>query len=316
MPSPSRGSDVQPREQRPIRPPGAPPRPTAPTTARLAPAPSRVVAPPPAALASIPEAPALPPASSGTHQPIAGFSEPPARPLPKPPPGDLTGQSPARQSPKSPSAPKHFAPAGVAPKGHVAPTGVAPPLVSVDLTRRIIGDGPDAIPLQTPGWTPSMGDKPRLERLLDPLPELDVDISVRRLRRQPAFVVSVALAVAAGLAVSGWWVKHQYFSPPEAVQNIELLDAGDNYRLEWRGPDVPYTALLVHDDGEVQGNLQKWIRGWGLYMPKTYPGLTADSCFVVQPEGTAVIEKHLDLSNLDASGGALVCIADFLKENG
>lgn len=213
--------------------------------------------------------------------------------------------------PAPPKVPQHI-PALVS----AEPDRLPPRPVSTPLTRHAIGSEPDAVPLQTPGWTRSVGEKRRIERPLDPLPELDVDISARPLSRQPAFLVSMTLAVIALLGVGGWWVRNQFFSPPDAVETITLLDAGDNYRLEWRGPDVPYTVLVVHDDGQVQGDVSGWVRDWALYMPKDYPELAADSCFVVQPATVTITGTAIDVGGLSASGGAMTCIADMSTEDG
>jgi hypothetical protein len=142
------------------------------------------------------------------------------------------------------------------------------------------------------------------------LPELDQDIEARPLRRQPVFIVSLVLAIVVALTVVGFWVKQQFFSAPDAVQGINLLDGGENWVLEWRGPDVPYTVLVVDGDGVVQGDISEWIRQWQVYMPKDYPELSADSCFVVQPQETADLSASIDLRRLSATGGSSLCLAD------
>lgn len=150
-----------------------------------------------------------------------------------------------------------------------------------------------------------------MEREAEVLPELEAEIKPRPLRRQPAFLVSMGLALVAVLVCGGLVIRHTMYGAPDRVENVTLRDTGDNYLLEWDGPDVPYHLDLTTADGAKPEDVSGLLRSWEAWVPKDGLGVAQDSCLVIRPQETEESEPFtVDAQELEAQGGAIVCVAD------
>ncbi|RKR73959.1 hypothetical protein C8E83_1059 [Frondihabitans australicus] len=288
--------------KRPIRPAGAPPRPGA--------AGGRVDAPSPV------------PSESAAHLDDATVVRPQPIPLPRrvlrdeplvaeriAPPGRESGREGVGGRVPDPATTRP----ATAPVRTLAPAAAAlptAPAVASVLTHRTIGRSAGHLDLGDPRW--SVGSATTLlETRVDVLPELDDDVPVRRLTRQPAFLVSMGAAVVVVVVVVVIVLMQTVFRGPDRVENLQLLDGGANYVLQWNGPNVPYAIAMTNASTGKTIDVSSLVRGGReAWIPKNGAEVTDRSCFIVRSQREATSQKlPATAAGLSAQGAAKVCVS-------
>ncbi|KQQ27610.1 hypothetical protein ASF54_02135 [Frondihabitans sp. Leaf304] len=210
----------------------------------------------------------------------------------------------------APVAPVAAPPAPVAAPAAPAPTAVAlaPRREVTALTHRVIGSAASA------GLVSGIGSPSAvtLETLPDLLPEPGVDDSTPPLRKQPAFIVSLIAAGVILLGVAAFFVLQHVLRGPDAVEGLTVLDGGNNYVLQWNGPDVPY-SVSVTTKASTTIDVTRFVKGGRqAFVPKSGLGLTDASCFVVRSTAEATEHPTVPTSRADLStaGAQRFCVAD------
>lgn len=180
--------------------------------------------------------------------------------------------------------------------------------------QRVFGSGAQAdgrIPLLELGWDRLVESKVRLARDREVLPELEEPPPPKPLRRQPAFIVSMAVAGVTLVGVGAMFVLGNIFREPDRVSDLVIQDGGDNYVIEWSGPDVPYSVVMTDEALDAPADLSAMLKGREVWVPKRGLGVTSDSCFTVRSAEVAASEGFSDDPVvIDDQGGARVCVLD------
>jgi hypothetical protein len=212
----------------------------------------------------------------------------------------------------TPAAPAAVALVAIAPAtvASVAPSPAAAPVAV--LTHTTIGGHAGHLDLADPRWSRDGGTAGvLLESRADVLPELEDDVPPRRITRQPAFIVALAAAVVVVVVVVILVLMQTVFRGPDRVENLQLLDGGDNYILQWNGPDVPYAVTMTGATGGKTEDVSNLVKnGRQAWIPKSGADVTDDSCFVVRAQRETTQKLPTAKAALAGQGAARVCIAD------
>jgi hypothetical protein len=219
--------------------------------------------------------------------------------------------------PAAPAAsPSRSAPA-TAPVRTLAAAAVAAPAAlpivapATVLTHHTIGRAAGQLDLGDARWSGASASRLLLESRVEALPELDDDLPTKRLTRQPAFIVSMAAAVVVIVVVVVLVLMQTVFRAPDRVQNLQLLDGGANYVLQWNGPNVPYAVEMTAASTGKNVDVSSLIRGGReAWIPKNGAEVTDRSCFIVRSQGESS-SKPLPTTTaaLAAQGAAKVCVS-------
>ncbi|AMM21013.1 hypothetical protein AX769_13825 [Frondihabitans sp. PAMC 28766] len=192
-----------------------------------------------------------------------------------------------------------------APLPTVAPAGV--------LTHHTIGAAPGRLDLADPRWSTTLASRSGgllLETRPPALPELDEEGPARRLTHQPAFIASMAAALVVVVVVVVLVLMQTVFRGPDRVENLQLLDGGDNYVLQWSGPDVPYDVLMTGGSTGKNEDVSALVKGGrSAWIPKTGADVTDKSCFIVRGQRATSQKLPTTKAALAAQGAARICVS-------
>ncbi|UCR89976.1 hypothetical protein [Mycetocola spongiae] len=229
-----------------------------------------------------------------------GYARPPSAPV-------------AVQRPRAVPSAVAPAPAGEPPALRSAP----PKIASAVLSGLTLGEGPDRLQIEGFGGSARRGPRAALARERDVLPELAEPPAPRKLTRQPAFIVSVALAAAAVITVILVFLLRTVFAPPAQVEGLSIADVGGSYHVTWQGPNVPYAAVRVTASTPPVDVSSQIKGGRELWLPKTGGIVPADSCFiVVELSRLEELKPGGSAAELAAVGAQKTCVSDAVRGDG
>lgn len=282
--------------RRPIRPVGAPPRPGSAEARQGA-------ATPPAAVpddATVVRPQPIPlPRRVLRDEPLVAERLPSSRPA-------APAVAPSRSAPATAPV-RTLAAAAAATSAAPLPTVAA----ATVLTHHTIGRAAGQLDLGDARWSRGSASQLLLESRVEALPELDDDVPTKRLTRQPAFIVSMAAAVVVVVVVVVLVLMQTVFRAPDRVENLQLLDGGANYVLQWNGPNVPYSVEMTAASTGKNVDVSSLIRGGReAWIPKNGAEVTDRSCFIVRSQ-SETSSKPLPTTSaaLAAQGAAKVCVS-------
>ncbi|WP_345373102.1 hypothetical protein [Frondihabitans cladoniiphilus] len=238
---------------------------------------------------------------------------------PEPTPGSLLGSEPPAPFPPAPVA----APAAAEPVAPAAAPPITAPVATQPLAPRRLPEPPrreltalshHVIGAGTAVLTraPQAGAVKRpLASIPESLPAPTDDDLPKPLRRQPAFIVSIVAAIVILVGVATFLVLQQVLRGPDTVQNLTVLDGGNNYVLQWNGPDVPYSVAATNAPSNTI-DVTRFVKGGRqAFVPKSGLGVSKSSCFVVRSQAEA--SSHAvptTAAELASEGGRKFCVAD------
>lgn len=178
--------------------------------------------------------------------------------------------------------------------------------------RRVLGREPGQTAIAATG-APTAAKRP-IVATESVIPELDETVAKPRpLWKHPAFIVSIALTVAALVAAGVFLVLWLLSDGPDRVDGVQLEVGQGNAHLTWTGADDP-VDLYVVNGGEVLDMSQLVRSGDEAWFPVGLPlakgGFDDGTCFVVRPHANADAEVSLDAAALDEQGARSACVAD------
>jgi len=189
---------------------------------------------------------------------------------------------------------------------------VAAPASAAPDHRRLLGRDPGQTELVTTGT--AVTAKRPIAATESVIPELDETVAKPRpLWKHPAFIVSIALTLAALIAAGVFLVLWLLSDGPARIDGVELEVGEGNAHLTWTGTDEA-VDLYVVNGGDVIDMSQLVRGGSEAWFPVGLPvgggGFDDGSCFVVRPHANADAEVSLDAAALDEQGARSACVAD------